>query len=426
MEKLTILIPQIKFPNSKDTIICQFKNILFELQKTFDLEIIWVVFQNERFKRFSKNNSIIVDFHEFSDGVKILEEFKPDLVLLEVRLSINSIIFTKAAKYMQIPTITISPTGWSETFSFFFTLKSNLQLFSLNKVVANDKNINKKFLGMFQYSLKRYFFLLRTIKKTNNSLIKFIYFYPANHIFSRMFPALNKITEGDLNICFNEHWKKRLVDQNFIEKNICLEGDPIFDKFFNKLYFNTKIISKNNKTNILLCPTPMHELGWMTLKQEENLILQIIDYVKKSSNFELSIKIHPSSSSLSEFEHIVSKSNQNIPIFQKEDTSELILNNDVILVYGSSTVILDIVLAKKPLILLNILKTKFIRLFDNELMFQCDDLSKLNHMIDSCKYFKPNQKNYQDYIQKQIGKFDGKSSTRIANLIIMFLKNHSK
>lgn len=429
MKNLTILVPQIKPPHVKDTVITQLQNIFHHIEEKYNLKIIWIIFQENQFNRISDNNKEIIDFHKYKNAVEILEEFKPDLVMLEVRLSLNSIIFKKAAEYKQVPIITISPTGRSERFGKFFSIKSMRNLIFLDKVAATTETNEKRKFAMLSYSFKRYFFLLNTLKSTGYNflnLVQFIMFYPRIHIFSECYPALNRITEGNLNICFNQHWSKRLKKEGFEPNKILLAGDPVFDNLFIKLSSIKKIIQKSEKTNVLLCPTPMYELGWMTKKEQEKLILKIIHTITKRQDFELSIKIHPSSTSLSDYESILQKTENKVNLFQKEDTIDLINQNDVIIIYGSSTVILDTILVKKPLILLHTSNEKFNRLFDPNIMKECTKLEQLNSVIDMSRNMKINENDYNDFVRNQIGKFDGQNAIQIANNIFKMLENLGK
>lgn len=428
MKTLTILVPQIKPPFVKDTIITQFQNIFNHMEANYDLKIIWIIFQENPFHTITKDNWTIVDFHNYNNALEILDEFNPDLVMLEVRLSMNSIMFKKAAEYKQIPTITISPTGQSEKFGKLFSIKSMQNLIFLDKVVASTQITKKHKFAMLSYSLKRYIFMLQTLKAIGYSflnLIQFIIFYPRIHIMSNYYPALNKITEGNLNICFNVHWFDRLKKEGFNIKNILLEGDPVFDKLYSKISSLTPP-SKNKQTKILLCSTPMHELGWMTKHDHEKLILHIIKNVTSKNNFELSIKIHPSSSSFYEYESILKKSNAKVKLFQKEDTINLINENDVILVYGSSTVILDAVLVKKPIILLSVSNEKFNRLYDPYVMKECKNLDQINSLIELSKDIEMTENAYNNYLKLQIGKFDGNNAKQIASHICNLLEKLGK
>ena len=122
MKKLTILIPKIKPPEEPDIITNQLKNILFELKEQYEIKLIWIIFQSEKFDEYEYENSLVVDYHQFNNAIECIEKIKPDLIITEVRLGINGIIFAKSGNYCKIPVITITPTGESEFLSQHYSL----------------------------------------------------------------------------------------------------------------------------------------------------------------------------------------------------------------------------------------------------------------------------------------------------------------
>ena len=342
MKKITILIPKIKPPNVSDIVTTQIENILSELDKKFSLNVVWLIFQPVPFSDCSSKNYQIVDYRKFDNAIAAIKEIQPDLIINEVRLGINGICFGVSSKFCNVPNITITPTGKSEFFSTSFSTKSNLQLIFSDKVIADVSNTQPKKFAMLKYSIHRYVFLLKSLKKSGYdilSLLKFITFYPRFQIFSKTYPALHKITSGNLNFCFNKHWFNRLTHEGFDESSLQLVGDPAFDKIYDDQ--NNSIKPNSNKIRILFCPTPMHEHGWLTKTEEDSLILKIIQEIMNDPKFEISLKIHPSSSNYHEYESLLKNSNFSIKLYQKENIMTILTEYDLMLTYGSSNVILN-------------------------------------------------------------------------------------
>jgi len=431
MKKLTILIPKIKPPEESDIITNQLTNIFSELKKQCEVKLVWVIFQPEKFNDYEYEDSVVLDYHQFNNAIEIIDKIKPDLIITEVRLGLNGIIFTKTGNHCNIPVITITPTGESEFFSQNYSTKSNLQLLLSDKVLADSsKNKNPKKFGMLRYSLNRYFFLINTLKRINYSLldlIKFFILYPRIQIFSKSYPALNKITSGNLNVCFNKHWELRLLEADFPKSSIILCGDPAFDKLHQRIHQqkNLKIVD-SKKIRILFCPTPMHEHGWMKKKDEDDLIIKLIKNFLKLKHVEISLKIHPSSSSFMEYDKLLKSNNLNITLFQKENTIDLLEKSDIMITYGSSNVILDAILLKKPVILFkNPLIPDLSRLSDNTIILECSKIDDFNDLISNISTRSISDESFENYIQKQIGNFDGKNSQRISNMMIKFIQKNS-
>lgn len=429
MKKITILIPKIKPPDVSDIVTTQIENILSKLSDKFILNVVWLIFQPSRFPDYSFKNYRMVDYHKYDDAIDAIDDIKPDLIINEVRLGINGICFGISSKYRKIPNITLTPTGKSEFFSYTFSTKSNFQLIFSDKVIADVSNKKPKFFAMLRYSIHRYIFLLKSLKKSDykiTNILKFILFYPRFQIFSKIYPALHKITSGNLNFCFNEHWYTRLLDAEFDKSTVVLVGDPAFDDVYNK---NQNILhdkSDLNKIKILFCPTPMHEHGWLTKTEENNLILKVINEIINDPQFEIALKIHPSSSSYNEYQTLLKSLNHSIPLFQKENTMSLLQNFDILLTYGSSNVILDGILSKTPVILLNInQKIKLSRLSNSEIIKECHSLTDLRSQLSLSFKNTITEELFENYIKSQIGIFDGKNSERIANHIEKIIETNN-
>jgi hypothetical protein len=426
MKNITILIPKIKPPDVSDIVTTQIENILSALKEKFTLTVVWIIFQPTSFESYFYKDYQVIDYRKYQNSVDAIDKIQPDLILNEVRLGINGISFGISSHYRKIPCITITPTGKSEFFSTTFSTKSNLNLIFSDKVIADISNQKPKKFAMIKYSIHRYIFLLKSLKKSNYGIIdilKFISFYPRFQIFSKTYPSLHKITAGNLNFCFNEHWFSRLLDAGFNKSNILLVGDPAFDTLYLESLDRSSSKISSEKIRILFCPTPMHEHGWLSKNDEDNLILKIINKILKNPNFEISLKIHPSSSSYVEYESLLKSSSKHIKLYQKENIMSLLQNFDIMLTYGSSNVILNGILSNKPVILFNYKKkNKLSRLSNSEIIKECNGISELNSTLLSSKKNDILDDTFNNYIKSQIGIFDGKNSKRIASHIEKLLE----
>jgi len=167
MKKLRILIPKIKPPTVPDIITSQITNNLSELKTHFDLNITWLIIQPYKFSNYKHNDSEIVDSHNFCNAVDANETIKPDLVFMESVLGIHGIAFSFACKSKRIPLVTITTTGITKPTKILFAIKSSFRLIFSNHVPGETDQTKEKKFGMLRYSLSRYLFLLRTIRKLN-------------------------------------------------------------------------------------------------------------------------------------------------------------------------------------------------------------------------------------------------------------------
>ena len=81
----------------------------------------------------------------------------------------------------------------------------------------------------------------------------------------------------------------------------------------------------------------MHEHGYVSKKEENDVILKTIDKIIQNKNFEITLKIHPSTSSKTEYEKLLDK--REVKIYQKEDLMDVLPQFNVMITYGASSVI---------------------------------------------------------------------------------------
>jgi CDP-glycerol glycerophosphotransferase (TagB/SpsB family) len=94
--------------------------------------------------------------------------------------------------------------------------------------------------------------------------------------------------------------------------------------------------------------------------------------------------------------------------------------------YGSSNVILDAILLKKPIILFkNPIIPDLSRLSDKTVISECSKIDDLDNLISKIiDHYIPDEF-FENYIKKQIGNFDGKNSQRISNMILKLTQKNS-
>ena len=232
--------------------------------------------------------------------------------------------------------------------------------------------------------------------------------------------------QGDVNLCIGEAWKKELITSGFNEKTIQMTGDTYFDKVYNDLK-NIKIKkNKDKKINILFCTSTMFNHGMCLRDQEFELIINTCNEILKDEKFELSIKIHPSTTNIDEYEKsVITKLDKKVRLFQKENLLELMTLSDVIVTYGGSGAIRYAALLGKPIINLNFgtAPTGNNVFLDKKIIMQCKKLEELNHIINENKNRKSSEEETKDFITQYLGDFDGKSSERGAKAIMNLINN---
>ncbi len=94
------------------------------------------------------------------------------------------------------------------------------------------------------------------------------------------------------------------------------------------------------------------------------------------------------------------------------------------LTYGSSNVILNGILSKTPVILFNFDQKNILsRLTDSKIVKECNDITELHFQLSSIKNH-ISKEIFENYIESQIGIFDGKNSECIAKYIEKLIKTN--
>lgn len=434
MDELTILVPKIYPPENNDIVSNQLKNIFSKLKLDFKIKIYWIVFQPYEFEQYSMDESTIIDYHKFHDAIEIIDKFKPDIIITEVVLGFNGIAFSTAGKFRKIPVVTISNPGNNEKMSKKFQFKMFLRLFFSQKILGDVSDSNKKF-GYFIWALQRYSFLISTLKKCNKNIIelmKFFWIYPRIQIFSNTYFKMHPILSGDLNICFNKHHYDMLLNSNFDKETLVITGDPAYDHVYDQIQKISVSSINTDKINILLCLSSMHEHGWLSKEEDDKIVLEIIDIILQNPKFEIALKIHPFSSSYDEYDLLLKHTSHYVKIYQKENTIELMNNFHVMINYGSSNVVIDTILSKKPVVMyiLNLNK-EFNRFYDPNVIIGCTKILELPDAIKKSMEKTISNKSFTSYIENHIGRYDGKSADRSVIEIKKLLnnlktKNHKK
>lgn len=422
-------------PYTHSVEVSQITNICTKLKEKCNLRVVWLVFQAGKIDESKTDGDEIIHFLDYENAIEVLEEIKPDIILMDGELTCYSTTFAIAGRFKKIPLVALylvtdvdkqSITKW-------LSIKSRLKLALSNRVFASISTESEdKIFGMFRFLLKEYIFLLRTLRKMKFSifhLLKFITFYPRIQLFAHHYIPFHKIASGDMNLCSIPEWAKKLENAKFPKSSILLIGNPYYDRLFLQMrdYKSDKSLTSTKRIKILLCTSPMHEHGVWTKKEEDSMIISVINEILNRDEFEMAIKIHPSSSSLDEYRKLLKENHLAVTIYQKENLIELLNSYDVMITYGSGTQLLDAILIKKPVVFLDFGHHSLLNLFfDNNLTIECNSIHEILEKIKEAKLSTITNSHHEDYVKKHLGVFDGKSSERAADAILELVKGTIK
>ena len=393
----------------------QFQNILNKLGKKIDIEELWILIEPslENFEKFEKLkfNYKEIEEYETNDLVSILDNEKPDVILIGNDYDFFIRSFIIAAKYRKIPIVLLLSVPTSRNYL-------DKMDFSM---IKGKIDTNKNRIG---HIANKIMLMLSTYRKTGKnifSLIK-ILLNEINIIFSHYQPWGEY--GCDLVLVTSMEWKKHLENKK-ISSKIEVIGYPTMDD----VYLKISEIQKNDnlrKTNMefLLLTTPMVEHGLWTEKEWIETIEKIITEIQnKFPSSKIKLKIHPISESLEKYTKLIKKFGKNIEIFQREDLIKIINKSDFVITYGQSSSILQAALLEKPIIFVNLFdypleKMPFLK---EGIGIEVNDISKLQDIVSNISQ-KDIENNIRNYINKHLYKFDGNVSERAADAIMKIMK----
>ena len=425
-EKITILIPIMRPPNVTSVDVKAVNKIIEKLKEKIEVRQIWIIFQNTKFKIQNLNDIEVIHFEEFKNAVEVIEKFQPDVILFDGELTILSVAFALAGKKKETPTVgTFFIPEIKKAESRW--VKNRIQMIFAKKAftqVKIDSELDES--RAINFLFREYKFLLRTIKKINFNLfelIKFLITYPRVLLFSKFHIAYHKINEPILTLCSTISWKDKLVKQGFDEKKLKVIGTPLYDNLFDK----TKDIDFKHtnleKIKILFCTSSMHEHGIWSKEIEDGLIKNTINKLNEHEDFQVSLKIHPVTSSIDEYKKLIKETKLDVKLYQKESFLELIKEYDVIITYGPSSIVHECVLLRKPIVLLQLINDSLTEsMYDEDTINICKNLDNIFNDINDAQNKTINQTIRNESVEKMIGKFDGECSERAVNEILKVIR----
>jgi hypothetical protein len=367
-----------------------------------------------RSKRYEDNVDVYNGF-SFQDGTEIIKTFQPHLVIIsnDYEYLQRSIMIASIAH--GIPTVDLLASA--------FGLMELDEGYDKRKVLGNLQLLRDHPISI----IKRYLFLYKTlfrakygIGKMARTLIKDIYLP-----FVSRTPRFS-FGGGDLNIVSTPEWGELLTKKGIVKDKVAITGDVSLDVIHRKVANLTIEPTRNNgKTiEILLVTSSMVEHGIWTEAMRKEIITGIATGLRELEDARLRVKIHPTSEDIDIYKQLLNPIDSDIEIIQSGDLLSLINTSDFIITFGHSSAILEALLLKKPVYLMNIFKedrTKNFFLKDNVVM-ECISIEELISNIKMKTYSFNNSQRIDDFISKHAYLYDGKCSERAASHIIPILQ----
>jgi len=158
----------------------------------------------------------------------------------------------------------------------------------------------------------------------------------------------------------------------------------------------------------------------MTKKQNEFTFKTILQTINSEKNFDVEIKIHPTTQNLKYYQKLTHDVNESIPLVKNGHILDHILEADILITYiGNSSVHVNALISKKPIIVCNFFNKEPGTYVNQNLIKECTNPQELKKIIFENKMFQ--NKNIDEFITKHFYKNDGKSSKRLCDVIIKMI-----
>jgi len=426
VEILTVLhtLPDVKSYRT----LC-FERILPYLRSKTDVHITWLICQPERLNIESTENSnlTILDIHDFKNALEVIEKVKPDIIWAAPTLNLPDYALSIAGKHMKIPVVGELVTEFMKQTSKFELARSYLKIFFESSVPTDVDEKNEKFMRRGRFFLFKYQFVVNTqiaIKTKLSTIVSnfFTHMYYHLSVYTNLY---NPKFSVDLHFVETRKLVDTLIKNGFEKTSLIPTGIPMYDDIFERLEKVNYKSKSDEKKQILLLTHAMHEHGFWTREQRDSLVKDIVSEISKHKDrMSLTVKIHPSSEQIKDYEELIHPIDKSITIHKDGDVAEYIKNSDIIIAYSGSSSLVFALAQKKPIIVCNFYDLEADLFQEKGVVLECKNKSMIIPSIE--KVFNSNpitNEKIDSFIEEFFYKLDGRASERIGNAILNLLKN---
>ena len=426
---LTILTPIHITPDIRSYRTHSFKNILKYLSKITEVQIVWLVYKPEKIngKKYSDENNIVLDIHDFENAIDVIKKIKPNIIWAAPTLNLPDFALSIAGKKLGIPVVGELVTELFFNDNNLNILKTYLGSFFESSVPTDISDKDKKFMKRGRFFIYKFLFLIKTQKKIGWAFFKILkYFFILIKAHITVYRDMHDPKFAcDIHFVETEKLVKKLIKKGYDKNKLIVTGIPMYDESSTQIKELEKKRIKSTKKNILFLTHAMYEHGMWTKEQRNSLIKKIVtELSKKENNYNLTIKIHPSSEQLNDYETIVHKIDKSIEIFQQGDILEYIVNADVIITYSGASSLVYALMSNKPIIICNFYDLRDDIFIDGNVAVSCKNEKEIKKIIEKIEHESLiKNEDIEKFIEEYFHKLDGKASERIGNEILKIVQN---
>jgi len=430
---MKLLVFSTFIPTRKNLRVRIFETLYRAFKKRISIELIWVVYQPDKFEKIIMDDQTIYCIKEFSDGMDLLKKLNPDLVLVSKGKELIHYSASLASKALGIPLVGFSgATLDNRYFGKNFQRLKMEQVSSASKKLLQDKlpiesEEQSQFLRRGRFFLYKYRFFIKTqlaVKKNIFRILVLLFRDFINYGLNRPL-SLSKLP--DHYILWDELEIKRYQHYGIPVEKISVVGNPLLDDIFHKISTVKTRTKTNDKIRILILTDSLYEHGIWSYSEQESFLTNLFGKLQEDKTILFDIKIHPVTQDRTYYQNLSKKLGLSAKIFQSEDLFDLINNYDIIVTYGASTTHTELSLCGKKTILIPTKHLPTFVLVDEAIAvglvkqsYSFADLIPLIHDFHEQEINLTNE--FIEQRNKYFYKFDGKSGDRAADSIIQFFE----
>jgi UDP-N-acetylglucosamine:LPS N-acetylglucosamine transferase len=426
---MKLLIPTTVIPPKQNIRTIYVQNISKFLKEKTSLEIIWINISSEKINSSKKQFSVF-NFNDFSNSNDLLNEIKPDCVLISSSWESIQYSLSLSCKSLKIPIFSFFIYDFStiKSQSDLSTTKNKLQKLTMFFSKTSNSNNKSSIKGIF--FLKKYLFLMKTRIKLGVKISKLFKLLINDFliIFLERYPPFNKFC--DYYLLPDKSWILTLTNSGIDNSKLILTGNPFWDNIYEKIskYELNSNSNSKNQIKLLIVTDSLVEHGIWSNKKRNQFLTQIISTLSKNRNISFDFKIHPSTENLLDYEKLFKELKINSKIFQNDDLWDLISQYDLVISYGSTTAHSEFACGGVKLIIFNPDDEFYtMPMVDDAILnghvLKC---TKINCLITNIKELHNKKIQFsQKFITSRndlIFQFKGKSGKNVANTILSKIK----
>lgn len=430
MRTIRILALHQTLPKNKSVVTLFFDNILPILKKKYHVHLMWFVYMPDRIdvQTDLENNVSVFDIHDYENAYDFLEKEKPTFIFANTNPTFVDYSFSLAAKFLGIPVLSGLYGRDFDEMSRERLIVSYLSRFFQNTVPTDSQKQQKKFLRRGGFIIYKYLFLLKTQKAIKMKKIQIIknffmlcrvFLKPTDFLVDSRFANTIHWMEG-------EYYYNLAIKNGFDKNTLFLTGNPLYDSVFKKFMLPFPIKKESNQVKILLITSAMYEHGIWTRSERDSLVQGIVKEIHKHKDeMQLSVKIHPSSENLTDYESIITPIDPSIEIHQTGDVLDFIYEADIVIGFLTHSALEYTLFSKKPIIICNLYELKGDVFLEKGLALECKNLSLLVPLIHKALQDNPaTEQKVDSYVKEYLYKSDGQSSERVCDVIDKILETN--